>query len=80
MRNQKVQDIRSKNGNNVGIEELCLLQKYAEKGELSNLISYKITPQDFDVINHLCVGNKLKQRDVTKVKKALKNVYEGGRD
>jgi AAA+ ATPase superfamily predicted ATPase len=78
MRNQKVQEIISKNANNMSIEKLCLLQKYAEKGELSNLISYKITPQDFDVINHLCVGNKLKQRDVTKVKKALKNVYEGG--
>jgi len=79
MRDQKVRDIKSKNRNTVGLEELCLLQKYAEKGQLSNLISYKITPQDFDVINHLCLGNKLKQRDVTKVKKALTNVYEGGR-
>ena len=76
MRNQKLKDIKSKNQNKLGLEELCLLQKYAEKGELSNLISYKITPQDFDVINHLCVGNKLKQRDVTKVKKALKNAYD----
>jgi hypothetical protein len=61
----------------LGVEELCLLKKYAEKGDLSKLIEYKITPQDFDVINHLAVGNNLKARDVAKVKKALKNVYEG---
>ena len=53
----------------LGVEELCLLKKYAEKGDLSNL-EYKITPQDFDVINHLAVGRSLKSRDVSRVKKA----------
>jgi hypothetical protein len=64
----------------LGIEELCLLKRYAENGNLEPLLEYKITPQDFDVINHLSVGNGLKSRDVSKVKKALKNAHERGRD
>ena len=60
----------------LGIEELGLLKKYAENGDLDLLLEYKITPQDFDVMNHLAVGNGLKSRDVTRVKKALKNAYE----
>ena len=77
MRKQKFEEIKKKSRLGLGVEELCLLKNYAEKGNLSQLIDYKITPQDFDVINHLAVGNNLKSRDVTKVKKALKNVYEG---
>ena len=76
MRKQKYEEIKKKSRMGLGIEELCLLKKYAEKGDLSKLIEYKITPQDFDVINHLASGNKLKPRDVAKVKKTLKNVYE----
>jgi len=77
MRKQKFEEIKKKSRLGLGVEELCLLKNYAEKGNLSQLVDYKITPQDFDVINHLAVGNNLKSRDVTKVKKALKNVYEG---
>jgi hypothetical protein len=77
MRKQKVNEIYKKSRVGLGVEELCLLKKYAEKGDLSKLLNYKITPQDFDVMNHLAVGNGLKSRDVTRVKKALKNVYEG---
>jgi hypothetical protein len=80
MRKQKFDEIKKKSRTGLGVEELCLLKNYAEKGNLSKLVEYKITPQDFDVINHLAVGNNLKSRDVTKVKKALKNVYEGGRN
>ena len=79
MRKQKFEEIKKKSRLGLGTEELCLLKNYAEKGDLSKLIEYGITPQDFDVINHLAVGNNLKSRDVTKVKKALKNVYEGRR-
>ena len=78
MRKQKVNEIYKKSPNGLGIEELCLLKLYAEKGNLEPLLNYKITPQDFDVINHLAVGNGLKSRDVTRVKKALKNAYERG--
>jgi hypothetical protein len=77
MRKGKFEEIKKKSRMGLGIEELCLLKKYAEKGDLSKLVEYGITPQDFDVINHLAVGSGLKSREVTKVKKALKNVYEG---
>ena len=80
MRKQKFDEIKKKSRTGLGVEELCLLKNYAEKGDLSKLVEYKITPQDFDVINHLAVGNSLKSRDVTRIKKTLKNVYEGGRN
>lgn len=73
MRKQKYDEISKKSRMGLGVEEMCLLKKYAEKGNLSMLISYGITSQDFDVINHLAVGNRLKSRDVTRVKKILKN-------
>jgi len=76
MRKQKYDGIRKKSRMGLGVEELCLLKNYAEKGDLSKLIEYGITPQDFDVINHLAVGNNLKSKDVTRVKKALKNAYD----
>jgi|TARA_B110000914_G_scaffold208686_1_gene206345 hypothetical protein len=76
MRKQKYSEIRIKSRMGLGIEELCLLKKYAESGDLEPLLEYKITPQDFDVINHLAVGNGLKSKDVTRVKKALKNAYD----
>ena len=75
MRQHKLEDIQKKSRLGLGVEELCLLKRYAEIGELEPLIAYNITPQDFDVINHLCVGNGLKSREVTRVKKALKNAY-----
>lgn len=77
MRKQKYEAIRKKSRMGLGTEELCLLKKYAENGDLEPLLEYGITPQDFDVINHLAVGNGLKSRDVTRVKKALKNAYDG---
>lgn len=73
MRKQKYDEISKKSRMGLGVEEMCLLKNYAEKGDLSPLISYGITSQDFDVINHLAVGNSLKSREVTRVKKALKN-------
>jgi GTPase SAR1 family protein len=75
MRQHKLEDIKKKSRLGLDVEELCLLKRYAEIGELKPLIGYNITPQDFDVINHLCVGNGLKPREVTRVKKALKDAY-----
>jgi len=71
MRKQKCNQICKKSNLGLGIEELCLLKMYAEKGDMSPLEEYKITPQDFDVINHLSVGNGLKSRDVARIKKLL---------
>src|SRR5210317_35087 len=73
MRVQKFRDIQRRCGKHLGIEDLCLLKKYAENGDIEPMLHYGLTPQDFDVMNHLAVGSKLKQRDVTRVKKALKN-------
>jgi AAA+ ATPase superfamily predicted ATPase len=76
MRKHKFEEIKKKSRMGLGTEELCLLKKYAEKGDLEPLLEYGITPQDFDVINHLAVGNGLKSRDVTRVKKALHHAYD----
>ena len=76
MRYQKFNDIQRRCGAYLGVDDLCLLKKYAENGNLEPMLEYCLTPQDFDVMNHLAVGNKLKQRDVTRVKKALKNAIE----
>jgi hypothetical protein len=73
MRSQKYRDIQKRSGYNLCIEDLCVLKKYAENGNIEPMLDYGLTPQDFDVMNHLAVGSKLKQRDVTRVKKALKN-------
>ena len=76
MRKQQFNKIYKKSRMGLGVEEMCLLKNYAQKGDISKLLDYNITPQDFDVINHIAVGNGLKQKDVTRVKKALKNAYE----
>ena len=73
MRSQKLRDIQRRCGTQLNVEDLCLLKRYAENDQLEPMLQYGLTPQDFDVMNHLAVGNKLKQRDVTRVKKALKN-------
>ena len=73
MRSQKFRDIQRRCGTQLDIDALGLLKRYAEVGDIEPMVEYGLTPQDFDVMNHLAVGNKLKQRDVTRVKKALKN-------
>ena len=76
MRFKKFSEIRRKSGNRLGVDEMCLLKRYAELGRFDRLLDYGITPQDFDVMNHLAVTSKLKQRYVTNIKKALKHVIE----
>jgi hypothetical protein len=58
----------------LGHDELSLIRQYAIAGNLNPLIEYKLEPLDFDVMNHLAVGNKLKPTDVTKVKKKLRSL------
>ena len=71
MRSQKYREISKRTG--LHIEDLCVLKKYAENGDIEPMLDYGLSPQDFDVMNHLAIATKLKQRDVVKVKKALKN-------
>lgn len=76
MRLRKFNEIRNKTHGKLNIEELCLLKRYAELGRYEKLLEYGLTPQDFDVMNHLAIASKLKQRDVTNIKKGLKNAIE----
>lgn len=59
MRSQKYHEIH--NRTQLYIDDLCVLKKYAEHGDIQPMLDYGLTPQDFDVINHLAVGSKLKQ-------------------
>lgn len=76
MRSQKYKEIQNKLRYGIYVDDLCLLKKYAEEGDIGPMMEYSLTPQDFDIMNHLAVGSKLKQRDVTRIKKALKNAIE----
>jgi hypothetical protein len=72
MRQNKLRAIQSRHTTKIGLDELSLIRRYAIAGDLKPLIEYKLEPLDFDVMNHLAVGNKLKPTDVTKVKKKLR--------
>ena len=72
MRKKKLYNIQLRN-NGISTDALCLLQRYAGLGYIEPLLCYDITPQDFDTMNHLCLINKLKPRDVNSIKKRLKN-------
>lgn len=74
MRYQKYRDIHKRTGQD--IDSLCLLKKHAEYGNTKILVDYGITPQDFDVMNHLAISSKLKAKHVTHVKKALKHAID----
>ena len=72
MRQRKFYNIQLRN-HHISMEALCLLQRYAGLGYIEPMLQYDITPQDFDTMNHLCIVNKLKPRDVNTIKKKLKN-------
>ena len=71
MRSQKFENIKSRSGCK-SHDQLYLLRLYASNGDMDMYTSYGLTPQDFDVINHLSVGNKLKPREVSQIKKKIK--------
>ena len=77
MRMQKLRGISHKTSGKLGVDELCVLKRYAERGDIQPMLDYNLNHQDFDVMNHLAIASKLKQRDVTHVKKALKNAAVG---
>ncbi len=72
MRYQKYNNIRLRT--RMSHQELGLLRDYARIGDIEKYLSCGLTAQDFDVINHLCVGNKLKPREVSQIKKKIKEV------
>ena len=72
MRDQKIRGIQFRSRSKMKHFEFTLLREYAKKGDVSMFKKYNLTPQDFDVMNHLGIQNKLKQREVTKIKKLIK--------
>jgi hypothetical protein len=74
MRQNRLRSIQSRHATKLGVEELGLLRQYAIAGDIDTLIEYKLEPLDFDIMNHLAVGNKLKPTEVTKVKKKMRTL------
>jgi hypothetical protein len=72
MRQQKVRSIQVNSNTKMLHHEFMLLREYAKKGDVSKFKEYSLTPQDFDVMNHLGIQNKLKQKEVTRIKKMIK--------
>ncbi len=56
MRSQKYSEINKRTG--LYIEDLCLLKTYAENGDIQPMLDYDLSPQDFDIMNHLAVASK----------------------
>lgn len=73
MRRRKIADILKKGPVGMHKEHLHLLKIHAKNGNIDILKEYNVTPQDFDIINHICIQNKLKQRDVNNIKKCLRS-------
>lgn len=60
----------------VGVDELNLLHLHARLRHMDILHTYSIVPSSLDVMNHLSLTNKLKQRELMNIKKQLKNELE----
>jgi len=76
MRQEKIKTIRQDNPvypSVVDHESLYLLHLYARQKKIEHLMAYNISPVSFDVMNHLCIQNKLKARDVNTIKKLIKD-------
>ena len=74
MRQQKLKNIQKEHSTKLGVEELALVRMYAAKGDYGPAISYGLKPGDFDVMNHLALGNKMKPSEVMRVKKKLRSM------
>ena len=68
---QKLHEIERRTG--LCPDMLRLLHTYASFKKTSKLIEYALSPQDFDIMNHICFDKRLKTRDVTNVKKKLRD-------
>ena len=69
MRFHKIKEIKYRSTHKPDIDELCLILKRADKGDSSILEEYKINKSHLDVINHLCINNKLKSNKLSSIKK-----------
>lgn len=74
MRLQKLKNIQCNHRTPLGIDELSVIRQYAAAGIMEPLIDYKLAPSDFDVMNHLALGNKMKPNEVMRVKKKMRSM------
>lgn len=74
MRQQKLKHIQGRHRTQLGPEELAVIRMYAASGDLGPLADYALAPSDFDVMNHLALGNKMKPNEVMRVKKKMRQV------
>ena len=76
MRLQKLKNIQCNHSTPLGVDELALIRQYAAAGIMEPLIEYKLAPSDFDVMNHLALGNKMKPNEVMRVKKKMRSILK----
>ena len=76
MRKHKLEEILNDSNKKITVDELTLLRKHGENGNIDTLLHYNITPPKFDVINHLAFFSTLKQKEVKKIKKNIKAQME----
>ncbi len=55
------------------VDDLLTIYNHVKMGDVEKYCGYNLNAQDFDVLNHLCVGNKLKAREVSNIKKKIKS-------
>ena len=72
MRQQKLKNIQSAHSTRLGPEELGVIRMYAAAGDLGPATAYGLQPGDFDVMNHLALGNKMKPSEVMRIKKKMR--------
>jgi len=73
MREGKLKLIKKKIGSVDSLHTIIAHCRKSPEEGLKYLRNYKLTSQDLDVINHLCIDNKLKTRVIQNLKKALNN-------
>lgn len=74
MRQQKLKNIQNRHNTKLGIDELAVIRKYASNGDIGPAVFYKLNPGDFDVMNHLAIGNKLKTNEITRIKNKMRTI------
>lgn len=72
MRQQKLKNIQNKHSTRLGVDELSVIRMYASKGDIEPATAYGLQPGDFDVMNHLALGNKMKPSEVMRIKKKMR--------
>ena len=59
----------------INLDVIQLHHLYLQKGDISHFLHYKFKPQDVDMMNHLCLKTKLKQKNILRIKKDIANAF-----